>query len=322
MTLRAVRKVAQARRYLMASPDKFTPIGVKLLLATWRKSRNAPLAFAIAQRSASRLHQMETVVPGADVARLHTRKRGTMSDRYVWLLWSLALLVPWLLAYAAFPSQRSAMIWASLFTTPFGLTEPIFVPQYWSPPSLFDLARTTGFDIESFIFAFGIGGIGAVVYNLATGRRLAMLAAPERRLRRHAFHNWSLALPFISFPVLYLLDWNPIYPAIVALVLGAAAAIWCRTDLVRKTWIGSLLFVAYYSVFLLGVEWTMPGYISRVWNLSALSGVRIVGMPIEEVLFAAAFGAYWSGVYDHFTWRALTDSEPSRYAQPNQGSSP
>ena len=233
-----------------------------------------------------------------------------ISDQYVWLVWSIALLVPWVVAYAVFPPQRNAMIWASLFTTPFGLTEPFFVPRYWSPPSLFDLARTTGFDIESFIFAFGIGGIGAVFYNLVTGRRFMPLASSERHLRRHALHDWALGVPFISFPALYLLGWNPIYPAIAAMILGAAAAIWCRPDLVSKTWIGSLLFVAYYTLFLAGVEWTMPGYIARVWNLNALSGLRIIGMPIEEVLFAAAFGAYWSGVYDHFTWRASMRPEP------------
>ena len=80
----------------------------------------------------------------------------------------------------------------------------------------------------------------------------------------------------------------------------------CRADLVRKTWMGALLFLAYYSVFLLGLEWTAPGYIGRVWNLGALSGLNVLGMPLEELLFAAAFGAYWSGVYDHFTWKTLS----------------
>lgn len=89
------------------------------------------------------------------------------------------------------------------------------------------------------------------------------------------------------------------------MVLGVIAAILCRPDLARKTWGGALLFLGYYTLFLLGLEWTAPGYIERVWNLAALSGLGIAGMPIEELLFAAAFGAYWAGVYDHFTWRAL-----------------
>lgn len=228
-----------------------------------------------------------------------------IGDKYVWLLWSSAFLVPWLAAYAVFPRQRKAMMWASLFTTPFGLTEPIFVPEYWSPPSLFDLARTTGFDIESFIFTFGIGGIGAVLYNLLTGRELASMTDTERRSRQHRLHHWALAVPFVSFPILYGWSWNPIYPGILSIALGAIATIMCRRDLARKTWIGAILFVAYYTVFLIGIEWTAPGYIERVWNLPALSGLSVAGMPIEELLFAAAFGAYWSGVYDHFTWRAL-----------------
>lgn len=228
-----------------------------------------------------------------------------ISDQYVWLIWSSALLAPWLAAYAIFPQQRKVMAWASLFTTPFGLTEPLFVPAYWSPPSLFDLARTTGFDIESLIFSFGIGGIGAVLYNLLTNQELAPMEDVRRRSAQHRLHVWALAVPFLSFPILYLLPWNPIYSAILAMILGAVAATWCRPDLVRKTWVGAILFVAYYAVFLIGVEWTAPGYIERVWNLGALSGLGIAGMPIEEFLFAAAFGAYWSSVYDHFSWQKL-----------------
>jgi hypothetical protein len=163
------------------------------------------------------------------------------------------------------------MLWASLITAPLGLTEPVFVPAYWSPPSLFDLARTTGFDVESVIFSFGIGGIGAVLYNLLTGRTDLPVPGDQRQSSRHKLHYWALAMPFLSFPVLYLLPWNPIYRAIVAMLLGTAATMLCRPDLVSKTWIGALLFVACYFVFPLGLEVTAPGYIERVWNLQALS---------------------------------------------------
>lgn len=232
-----------------------------------------------------------------------------ISDQYIWLVWSAAFLLPWLIAYAAFPQHRAAMRWASVFTTPFGLTEPLFVPAYWSPPSVFDLARTTGFDIESLIFCFSIGGVGAVLYDLISGRLPMPVAASERHLQRHALHRWAIAVPFVSFPVLFLFPWNPIYPAIVAMMLGAAAAIFCRPDLTRKTWIGAVLFLAYYTIFLLGIEWSAPGYIDRVWNMKALSGLTVAGMPLEELLFAAAFGAYWSGIYDHFTWKTSSSQQ-------------
>ena len=62
-----------------------------------------------------------------------------MRYHYVWLMWSSALLVPWIALYLASGHLRPVMWRASLATAAFGLTEPIFVPAYWLPPSLFDL---------------------------------------------------------------------------------------------------------------------------------------------------------------------------------------
>lgn len=226
-----------------------------------------------------------------------------ITDQYVWLLWSSAFLLPWAVVYIVFRQHRRAMLWASLFTSPFGLTEPLFVPEYWLPPSLFDLAATTGFDIESLIFSFSIGGIGAVLYNLITRQIPHAVTAAERRQPLHRHHYKALAAPFVTFPILYFFPWNPIYPSIVAMAVGAIANVLCRPDLKRKTWVGGVLFLSYYVIFLVGLELTAPGYIDRVWNLEALSGWQIGFMPLEELLFAVTFGMYWSGVYEHFTWR-------------------
>ena len=139
-----------------------------------------------------------------------------IDDQYVWLFWASAFLVPWAALWIAFPAHRRAMWWASVFTTPFGLTEPLFVPEYWSPPSLFDLAIRTGFDIESLIFCFAIGGVGAVLFNVTTQRRPQAVCDEERHGPRHRFHRLALASPFLTFPMLYFLPWNPISPSIVS----------------------------------------------------------------------------------------------------------
>ena len=226
-----------------------------------------------------------------------------ISDDYVWLLWSSAFLVPWGLLYWLSPVHRQRMLRASLLTAPFGLTEPLFVPEYWSPPSLFDLAARTGFDVESLIFCFGIGGVGVVLYGVLTRRRPVPVEPSLRHHARHRWHRWALVTPAVLFLPLWFLPWNPIYPGIVSLVAGAMAASLCRPDLKRATVVGGGIFLLYYLVFLVGLELTAPGYIRRVWNLAALSGVRVSGFPLEELLFAVAFGAYWSSVYEHLTWR-------------------
>jgi lycopene cyclase-like protein len=226
-----------------------------------------------------------------------------MAYHLVWFYWSAAFLIPWIALYLAFPAHRRMMWWASLFMAPFGLSEPLFVPEYWLPPSLFELAARTGFDIESLVFSFAIGGIGAVLYNAIFPGKLATVSGHERHRRRHRFHYAALATPFIAFPVLYFLPWNPIYAGIAAMTAGAAANVLCRPDLKLNTLVGGLLFLGLYIVFLVGLKWLAPGYIEHVWNLKALSGVLPYGLPLEELLFGFSFGLYWTGVYEHFNWK-------------------
>ena len=225
-----------------------------------------------------------------------------MKYHYTWLLWSGAFLVPWLGLYLAAQSFRHEMLRASLATMPLGLTEPLFVPEYWNPPSLFELAQRTGFDLESLIFSFAIGGIGAVLYDVLARRESRQMSHAERHSGRHRFHALALAAPFIAFPPLYLLPWNPIYPATAALAIGGLANVLCRPDLARNTLLGGALFLALYALFMLALTAAAPGYIDSVWNLAALSGVIVAGIPLEELAFGFSFGLYWSGVYEHFNW--------------------
>ena len=227
----------------------------------------------------------------------------TRDYSYVWLLWSSAFLVPWFALYLAARTFRDEMLWVSAATSLLGLTEPIFVPEYWNPPSLFDLAQRTGFDLESLIFCFAIGGIGAFGYNALARRELQRMPHGERHAARHRFHRLALAAPFLVFVPLYLLPWNPIYAGIVALAIGGAANVMCRPDLARNTLLGGALFAGLYAVFMILLIVTAPGYVEQVWNLAALSGARLGAIPLEELVFGFAFGMYWAGIYEHITWK-------------------
>ena len=221
----------------------------------------------------------------------------------VWLIWSAAFMLPWSVLFAARPHLRRHMIWASVLTMPLGLTEPLFVPAYWNPPGLFDLAQRTGFDIESLIFAFAIGGLAAVGYRPLTRGPEGQPNNKSQLAARHRWHRAAIASPFVVFLGLLALPWNPIYAAIGALLVGALGTLLCRPDLWRSTVVGGLLFLALYIVFLLGLKGLWPGYIEGVWNLPALLPWRPAGLPTEELGFGFAFGMYWSSVYEHFGWR-------------------
>ncbi len=218
---------------------------------------------------------------------------------YVWLIWSSAFMLPWGILYALLPSRRRIMIRTSVLTAVFGLTQPIFVPAYWNPPTLFDLAQRTGFDIESLIFTFAIGGIGAVSYRAMAVLPETSVGDAQLRPGRHRWHFAALAAPFPVFLLLLAAPWNPIYAAILALFVGALAAAICRPDLVRNSLWGGVIFLGLYLVFLLGLRWSWPGYIEAVWNLPQLLSWRPLGLPLEELLFGFGFGLYWSCVYEH-----------------------
>lgn len=89
------------------------------------------------------------------------------------------------------------MLGVSLWTSLLGLTEFLFVPAYWTPPSLFDLARKIHFDIESLVFSFAIGGLAVVIYEWFSRVEHHEISIPERRRSRHRFH--VLCCPRRSF---------------------------------------------------------------------------------------------------------------------------
>lgn len=228
--------------------------------------------------------------------------------QYIWLIWSLILLAIWLIIYASLGSKdkRKEMLIVSLWTSLLGLTEPLFVPAYWSPPSLFNLALRTGFDIESLVFSFGIGGIAVILYERIFRSQHSTVSVKEHHSPRHKFHIRALLVaPVVLVVLLITTKLNPLHSSIVAMVAGGLATWYCRPDLKKKMIVSAFIFLALYFLYFLTLIAISPGYVEQVWNLKAISGILILGIPLEELLFASGFGFIWSSVYEHITWKKL-----------------
>jgi hypothetical protein len=220
-----------------------------------------------------------------------------MESPYAYLALSSALFVAWLGLAAVRRDIRREMVRVSIGTMFLGLTEPLFVPEYWNPPTLGDLARRTGFDLESVLFSFAIGGIVFAAYHVLFAGGPSESVAHERGDTRHRYHVLALLSAPIAFIVLLALTTlNPIYAAIIALVAGFFATLYCRPDLGRKMLGSGVLFLLLYFVVFALFNLAFPGYVAAVWNLRALSGLLLWGVPLEELLFAFTFGLYWSSI--------------------------
>jgi hypothetical protein len=228
---------------------------------------------------------------------------------YAWLTWSLLLLVVWAVVYISLRNRRSRreMLVVSFWISLLGLTEPLFIPAYWNPPSLFDLAQRTRFDLESLLFSFGIGGLAVVIYEWIFPVGHASIPPTERHLPRRRFHLFTiLSAPLIFIALLAVTRLNPIYAALLSSFGGGLAGAYCRPDLVRKMTVSAVLFLCFYFVYFFTLLVAFPNYVRLAWNLPAISQIFVLGIPIEELLFALSLGFLWSSVYEHLKWQRLT----------------
>lgn len=133
--------------------------------------------------------------------------------------------------------------------------------------------------------------------------------AMPRDKRIDARHKYYLPL-LLSAPVIFVIfligtHLNPIYVSIIAMILGGRATWYCRRDLMKVMLASAVLFLRLYTLSYLTLIALFPGYFDRFWDLSVLSGILVTGIPVQELLFAFAFGIYRSTVYQHFNWKKV-----------------
>jgi hypothetical protein len=239
--------------------------------------------------------------------------------QYTWLIWSLIFLLIWLVVYIFKKPFRKEMLKISLWTMPFGLAEPLFVPKYWNPPSVFNLAQNTGFDIESLILTFAMGGIASVLYKLILKRNNEPFPKADRNNHKHKIHFYLLFTPVVVFLLFaFLTNLNHIYCASIAMFAGAITSVLCRPDLKRKVWVGGFLFTVLYFLYFELLNVLFPGYVNAVWNFTNVSGILFLKVPLEELFFEFTFGMFWSGLYEHLFWfRVANKNQHTIHSQNN-----
>jgi hypothetical protein len=203
--------------------------------------------------------------------------------------------IGWLGCFVFGKAYRSHMRWGTLLAAPLAITSLLYVPQYWLPPSLFDLDLKIHVGIEDFLWAATVGGIAAVIGGMVLKDRLAGIRK-SRHKRRYA--------PFILLVVVFgaLEFWHPgktMINTIIAFAAGAIALAWLRRDLIPLMAVGLVSFALLYFVLFECVLALYPEFVTRYWNLPNLLGIFVAGVPIEELLFAATGGAIFSAAYEY-----------------------
>ena len=225
---------------------------------------------------------------------------------YSYLVGALIFDATWLACYVLGKNYRAEIRWGTFIAAPLALTSILFVPQYWTPPSLFDLDQKIRVGIEDFLWAAAVGGIASVAAEILLKERLSAIRKATRK--RHFVPFVVVIVVFIALEIWH--SDKTIYNCIIAFAIGAVVIAFLRFDLVPTMLFGALSFTALYFVLFLIVLLLYPEFVKRFYNIPRLLGIYVRGVPIEELLFAGTGGAIWSVAYEYVQGYRLEPTNP------------
>lgn len=250
-------------------------------------------------------------------------------------LWCITLI---LLRFTSKRDQIPEFWWASFSCALLGIAQPLFVPEYWDPPSIFKIGR---WDLESFIFCFAVGGLAAVLSELPKVKsffvRLYFFSFEQilrsvftviSKLSRGKLHAKTLDRPpssrlvpieqirienmllvtfFVGiFGATSHFGLNIIYDVAFVCIATAIMIGWRRPSLRWQILGGGISFTIIYTVVLVITGTIYPKFYCH-WNIKALSGLWFLDAPIEEYLFSFTFGIFWAPLYE--AWKEVREKQ-------------
>jgi len=218
------------------------------------------------------------------------------------IVWSLMLLFA--------PKSRKPMLWASLGCGTAGPVSEYWHRQdYWHPTYMYSIEIGNWvFGIEDYVFAFVFGGICAGTFDLilrgvhSEHRTVIDIWGGYFRLT-----NFGLVCLAALFLLIDGIGSNSLYAiSLVFLICTIYVLIkkpeWLPATLMSSVIVATLMWIFYWGFFLQ----LFPNLVGEWWRPEALSGIALLGVPIEEILWAWA-GALFGGPVLHYFMESAED---------------
>lgn len=218
-----------------------------------------------------------------------------MDFRY--LIGTGIFFVIWLALFLYRKKLRKEMVVMSLLVMPLGpLAEILHFGDYWNPGYIFTFM---GVGIEDVLYAFFIGGIAAVIYE-------EFFITKFKRVKAES-NSKMIALAIAGLVIFIVLNTifkiNSIHASSIGFLIIGAIMLFKRRDLIKHAFMSGVLVALVTFVFYLIYVAMFPGIIQEWWQLENLSGILILGMPIEELTWAFAWGFFIGPIYEFWQGR-------------------
>jgi len=213
--------------------------------------------------------------------------------RYAYFIGDLFFLSVWFILFLRRRDLRREMLTMSLVVAPMGpLSEIFYLRDYWRP----ELFNGWHIGIEDLIFAFAIGGIAAVVYEEIFGKKYT-----KRHLSSHP--KWMLTVAVFGLVWMLvgniILRINSIYVSALGFMIIGIFVLFFRHDLLKDALFSGLLVGALMFIFYLLWNFVFgDDLIQKWWLLKNISGILVLGVPLEELMWGFGWGFVAGPAYE------------------------
>ncbi|MDO8429669.1 MAG: lycopene cyclase domain-containing protein [Candidatus Daviesbacteria bacterium] len=218
--------------------------------------------------------------------------------KFAYLIGTLSIGLPiWLVLFLLRYDIRHKILLMSILGAVAGpISEYWYIQDYWRPQTF------TGWpiSIEDVLFGFFAAGIASVIYEELFGKRYA-----KRHTRTH--HHLMLLFPILVVAFYLHNHFNPgfsinsIYASSVAFLVSATAIILNRKDLLVDSVISGLLFGAFFFLAYQAILNFYPEIFIRWWLLQNITGVTLLAVPIEEIIWGFTLGMFAGPLYEFYS---------------------
>jgi hypothetical protein len=214
---------------------------------------------------------------------------------YAYLLGDTAFLAVWLVLYAARPDVRREMTVMGLLIGAFSVITAHYwwTSDWWHPLTI----THTKVGVEDFLMGFSSGGIMAAAYEVVFKKRYY-----PRKPKHHCPGGLTLLLmlAFLTSWLVWGVGLTSFWASAIAMVSTACFFFYLRRDLFANALLSGALMSSVSLLFYFSIILLSPDWIARTYDFSHLSGILVLGIPVEELAFWFLAGTVFGPFYEYW----------------------
>jgi hypothetical protein len=219
---------------------------------------------------------------------------------YTYAVMTIPFVAAWIIGYILSPGRRLAILWTSIIL---GIAGPIseywHARDYWHPNYLLPIAvGNWRFGIEDYILTFAMAGTAMALFEKLTAKKGWKPLPPVSLKSLFKLDMWGNSGILLMILFISILGMNSIYAIILTLLIVSAVLMTLRPEVIPLVFPIALIFgCLYWLCFALLFLPMFPGLFEKSWNLEALLGIRLAGVPVEEPLWAFCVALFVGPIY-------------------------